>query len=673
VTTTVQPGDSTLAISSWSLNGNLDVALGATSSPTVIVDAMAPVLTANLVHCYVVDATTDNVTDTKGRVVGDVRVEGSPNCPDGSKRYLAGTTVTLTPEVLVNGGAFDGWDETKAGPIAPAAGTGDVPQGIRTFAVTADVHTKAGFYLSSACSRFTIVGPTPTLLGFDNTGCGPGYYADIQKQVAANDNVNPTTLWQGKYHAALTATVDRTQPLDVYVSVKGDTRGCFGTVPSSAGPSTDDPNQWKTYGPILDSASTCNIAGNTTVWPQACETLTTTPIFAVDGDASGATYEASALPGGFNLEGPDGQVHDYTMDGFNWAQLTPLDVDSDGNATVTELPPGPCHDAASAFPAHTYVSLKAVGPATGFAFSGWTGTKIGGLITANPFNRYTFGTERSLSTTVYYTIKCYTIALGEGLTAVGDVPRCPGSSPSDNSYIAGTAVQIKAVQNIGDRILEKFTSGVVASQISEDPDTKELTAYAVVDGNKSVSAAYLTNGQFIGTGILQGLKVSAGVFAVAAPIVLGMMFPPAGILFSVLGAASGLASQIPGGGTAAAVFDLLNPTNITVCAARWSFNNSGDPAGGANIGSAISLANTMRKLNNGTDLVGEPVGPVGAGGGLLSFGYGLYSNGIAGAQLGPTTVDSLADSSTMTNCLNDQWRVAGSDIGVPDSSPSVGG
>jgi hypothetical protein len=158
-----------------------------------------------------------------------------------------------------------------------------------------------------------------------------------------------------------------------------------------------------------------------------------------------------------------------------------------------------------------------------------------------------------------------------------------------------------------------------------------------------------------------------------------MLFPPAGIFFSLMAAGAGLFSLLPGGDGPASVFDLVNPTKITVCAAQWAFSNPGNPTGGSNVGAIISTANTLRKAAAGADVLTKPVADLrslpGIGGKLpdsladapggLSFalgaaalGYGLYTAGIGNVQGGARTVDQLRDTKTMTSCLDEQWRVA---------------
>ena len=278
----------------------------------------------------------------------------------------------------------------------------------------------------------------------------------------------------------------------------------------------------------------------------------------------------------------------------------------------------------------------------------------------NPVRTKTTATSRTMVVNPSYTVTCYTVTFGEGVSILGDAPRCPGSSEADNRFIAGTAIQVRAENSVGGRGLEGFRAGIVGGQVYEDPETKRLTGYAFVDGDKHVTAYYPSAGESFENGVIKGLKLTSGIFAVALPIFVGMLFPPAGILFGILGAAGGIAALIPGGDKIAAAFDLVNPTKITTCIARWSYANTDDPTGGANVGSIVSTANTIRKVINGVEVFVEPVGPIGAAGGAASFGYGLYEAGIGDADWGasPQTIEQLEDKATLTNCLDEQWRAA---------------
>ena len=51
-------------------------------------------------------------------------------------------------------------------------------------------------------------------------------------------------------------------------------------------------------------------------------------------------------------------------------------------------------------------------------------------------------------------------------------------------------------------------------------------------------------------------------------------------------------------------------------------------------------------------------------GGAASIGYGLYSVGIGGAltQTQPQSVEELAGKSTLTGCLDNEWRITGANL-----------
>jgi len=651
-----EPGVASRVLSTWAVDGAVDARLGREAQPTIVVQYDDVKITAQFVDCYRVNVDLDAANDDKGRTIGYVRTDPAPNCPDAGGRYLDGTEVTLTPEVLVKGAAFNGWDGERSSNLTPAGEIGDVTSAIRRFVVEEDVELQAGFYLDSSCSRLILLGD-PSLVNFDNTGCGPGYYFDLQKQWASRLDVEQSSLWEGKYRSSIFADVAPDEPLDVYASVRGDTRDCFGKNPTTSGPTDKSGLDWQLHGPLPRPTSECRIGGPATVWVQACQTLVTELALRVAGDTSGASYDKWSLPGTLYLENSDGQIQGFAMGDYDWAYPQPSRIAKDGSRIDEEIAPGPCHDAGNAFPADTDLILIGTAPTAGFAFDGWS--QPTGFVAQNPVRTKTTATSRTMTVAPTYTVTCYTVTFGEGISIVGDAPRCPGSAEADNSFIAGTAIQVRAVQHLdSERIVEGFRTGVVNGQIYEDPVSKELTAFAFVDGDKNVTAYYPTDSERTRNGVVQGLKFTAGIFAVAAPIFVGMLFPPAGILFAVIGAGAGIASLIPGGDKVAAVFDLVNPTKITTCIAQWSFNNAGDPTGGKNVGSIVSTANTIRKVVNGVDVLVEPVGPIGAAGGAASFGYGLYSAGIGDANWGPQTVDQLEDKSTLTNCLDDQWRAA---------------
>lgn len=138
--------------------------------------------------------------------------------------------------------------------------------------------------------------------------------------------------------------------------------------------------------------------------------------------------------------------------------------------------------------------------------------------------------------------------------------------------------------------------------------------------------------------------------------------PPIGIALAVLGTAAGISNLIPGGEDMGSFFELIDPTNITECAARWAFDNTGNPTGGANPGSIVATANNIRKYNMYGDML-EPAGAVGIASGIAGFGLGVYTaTGGGNVDFSPQTLEQLAGTATMTGCLDEQWKAAGSNL-----------
>jgi hypothetical protein len=129
-----------------------------------------------------------------------------------------------------------------------------------------------------------------------------------------------------------------------------------------------------------------------------------------------------------------------------------------------------------------------------------------------------------------------------------------------------------------------------------------------------------------------------------------------------MGAGAGLAS-LAGQDDIAAMFDLVNPTKITACAARWAFSTTDDPTGGYNIGSIVTTSNRLIKVLRGLPVVnpnGDNAGML--GGGMASFLTGLYTAQVWNADFTPQTIEELRDTDTMTGCLDQQWRFVDSNL-----------
>lgn len=653
VTVTATPGADRV-IFGWAPAGLRDPALGRESQATIEVgQAAATRITAIAVACYTLDLVVDGGTDLRGREIGGANADLAPNCPDGSPRYVANTSVVVTPEALVEGVTFTGWEDGDGLDRVNLPPVGPITQAARTVVVSQNLRVVAGFYLEDACSRLIIRGDLDAL-DFGTTGCGPGYYYDFQKIQGLRLDEPQSQQWQQSDRTQLVATVNPAEKLDVYVNVRGDTRYCFGN-PSAPGP-TEPSNDWVVSGPLTRPSDDCYVGGDIVMQVEACQTVITGAQFVLPG---GGTASPSSLPSVLYLPGSDGMIGAYSMEGFNWSNAYPVRTAANGSKQLDELMNGPCKDAGNAFPAKTSIAAYAAGPATGFVFQGWQ--QGNALLKQQPLFTATTSDARSLSLTATYKVTCHTVSFGEGIRIVGEAPYCPGSTPEQNSFIAGTAIQVTAAQNVNGRILLGFTSGVSGNQIYEDPQTKELTAFVYVDGPKTVKGDYPTKGESLGRGIAQGLKFTVGFFAVAAPIFVGLLCPPVGVLLSFIAMGSGIANMV-GDDEIASGFELMNPTGITACAARWAFTNAGAATGGQSPGGTLSTLNTIYKFGMDSDVFTAPVGYVGGAAGIANFAYGLYSAGIADTDFSPQTIEQLRGTATMTGCLEQQWRAVGADL-----------
>lgn len=656
VTVDATPGDPAAVIAGWLLDGVRQPDWGTASVQTVVIGAVAPVLTVQLVNCYLLDVTVDGAEAIDSfKPVGQVNTDTPTNCPDGSPRYLAGTQVTLTPEILVDGAAFVGWDASRL-PARPSP-TGVLDDRALTFAMTANFAVTAGFFFGDSCSPISI-SSAPGILEFEDDGCGQGQYFDLQKQYRArNADIDPADLVD-KARTELVAHVNPKIAMDVYVSVRGDAKQCFGN--TSAGGEAFTLDGWTTYGP-LTGRETCQVGGPIQIDVDVCQRFDASPQFQVEGSPN--RYPLSTLPGRLYLPDGAGRVGSLELGGFEWMQSGTVGTDGSGGMVVADLGPDPCtRSGANTYPLGRNLALFAYGPTSGFTGSGWLDPSTGAFDPQNPTLTRTTAVSASRPVTPVFTVTCHQLALGRGITVVGDAARCP--EHPDNWFIAGTAVQVRAAAIADDRTLHGFEEGVVAGQIAQESETsKALIGFVVVDADKRVTGDYPTKTEAAARAIVQNLKVVVGVLSIMAPIALGMVFPPAGMFFAFLGTMAGIANMIPNGGSVvASMFDLVNPTKITTCAARWGFTNAGDPTGGYGVGSMLSGANTLRKVWQGKDVIFEKVGPLGIAGGAAALAYGLYDAGAGNVDLSPQTVEELAGTSTMTGCLNQQWQIVGANL-----------
>ena len=651
-------GDPTLAIVGWKLDGVAKPDWGTANDQSFRIESAKPVLTVSLVHCYTLDVKVDGAQDARGREVGAVDIDTKPNCPDGSERYLTGTKVTLTPEILVDGGAFNGWDLVRIPEVKAAGGTGKITARANVVTMTTDLTVKAGFVFKETCSRIQVVNNV-NYFTLNDDGCGNGQYFDLQKQMALRDGETPESHWSDSDRTQLIAHINAAIDLDVYLSVQGDTGTCFDGV-TPHGP-TENPDAWKTYGPLTGDVE-CSVGGPITIEPATCQTVKSTVSFVAAGDTSGKVYPRSWFPGTFYLPNADGSIGSFDQSTFDWMVTSNVYLDN-GVVKIADLGDDPCtRSGPNTYTAGRNLAAYGLGLTSGFEVVGWDNLDPDGRVEGNPVLIETDEAGPTFPMNPVFSVTCGKLVLGEGMSVI-DGARCPGSAPAQNLFVMGTAIQVRAAQHVGDRVLYGFKSGVVGGQIVEEPVTKRLIGFVLMDlDGKAVTGDYPDKTEAISRAIIQGLKISAGILAVVAPIALGLLFPPAGIFFAFLGAAAGIVNLIPHGKEVAGVLDLINPTKITGCAARWAFSNTGNPTGGLNPGSIGSLAWTGFKVYQGKDVITRNIGAFGIGGSVLGTAAGLYDAGIHHAELGPQSMEQLAGTSTMTGCLDDQWRIAGSNL-----------
>lgn len=702
VTVKALSGGSSRVLQGWAVDGVLTPSLGRQSTATVVVDEKSLVLTATYVDCFALSVTLDSTQDVRYRDVGVVDRSVPANCVDGTDRYLSGTVVTLTPRVLVDEANFTGWADIQLS-NKPTQKTGVVVGAERTVTVTKDETLVAGFFMAATCSRLIILGQQD-LVTYPDTGCGDGYYEDFQKIAAARTGVAQSEMWQQSDRSMLTALVKPGAVLDTYISVTGDVRNCFGVPSTTAGPTTD--TSAKAYGPITDKNNTCYVGGKLTVEAQQCQSVTSSPVFIVNGDESQTLFDKNALPSQLTVPDGAGGFSSAGISDFDWVESVAVRVE-EGGLVADPQRSGPCTIAGNAFAPKTDIAVYGFSPVDGIGFAGWLDIDPNGIIASNPMVRTTTATEATMPTTAAFVVDCYTLVIDEGLSVVGTPPYCPGSSPSDFRFIAGTTVQIAAENQVGTRDFVGFKEGAIASTTFVDSMTGKVNTLVLMDRDKRIMADYPTATDAFGRQFIKGLKIASGISAVITAVLVSTLFPGVGLVLGFLSAGASIFNALPGGDKPAAVFDVMNPTKITDCAARWAFGNADDPSGKVSpvkivttakkiykaynevktvadlrglasttasattatgiLGKATETLNKAKAaLSNVSSKIGTTLAPLKSAApavlGAASVGMGLYSAGIGDITGGVDTVEQLRDTETMTGCLEDQWRITGADL-----------
>jgi len=671
-------GNPHMVLSAWEIASVPAPELGNAAQPEVALKTGDLTVTGIYLACYSVDVVVDGAFQLS-RPVGSATLSPGPNCPDGSDRYVTGTEVTATPSLSVDGGVFRGWDDDLAVGTGGTTGSGELAASTKTIVVTDDTTLTAVFYLGDACSRLTIL-DRQNSVSVAPTGCGPGHYNDTQKQWANFTGDDLSELWQQRYRSIISVTKDPYINLDVYASVRGDARGCFGNPPTESGPSADT-GVWQSLGALGSGQQDCWVGGDVLFRFEQCQTLSPDIAITRAGDDSGAVYSKRDLPRTLFLPTDAGNFAPMTTSGYEWVATQPLSL-LGGEFVFDGQAPGPCADAGNAFQPGMTLMLGGDTPTSGIEFQGWTSDELEPLIEDNPVVMETDDSRAVMAVSAAYEMTCFHVAFGEGISIEGEAPRCPGYADEENMFIAGTGIQVRALQHIGGRTFAAWESGVITSSSVTLPVSEDRLAIAYVSNNMTVSADYPTERERIEAGAANAGKVLLAVAAVAAPIAVSIACPPCGVFIAVVGVVAAATSFIPGAEKVAAFFDLVNPTAYLECATNWGLGNGKNASGTEpdiesvkEIKSAAKksvkilkppptaaqiAASTAKTLTKSSKTVATKAVVKAAGKDafqLAAFGYSLYDAGLFSADLGYQTVDQLRDTASFTNCVDETTRL----------------
>ncbi len=442
-------GDPHHAVTSWTIDGVTRADLGTQNTATFTIGAANPVVArVDLVTCYALDVQVDGLIIPNVGPVGQVARDVEPNCPDGSERYLAGSVVTLTPEILYAGVSFSSWDaDPRSGYLPDDGPTGLVPSAARTLTMTSDVTAVAGFYYAPACSPITIFGETATVSitssiaqpGLAQSGCGNGYYLDELKMYANLMGLSSTDPSLRKYRSTLDVTITQPGALPVYLSVRGDVGGggyypCFNQV------STDQ--QWTPFGAVRGTGQ-CLATGPISVMAQTCQPVVATAQIHVAGQPADVRHGYTVPSTIFSLD-EDGNVFGTDYTGYQFTEAVAIkrqliDDDEDGvedvvdynetldpskyDYTFADTPTGSCATN-NTFPPDTDIAIFASQP-PGFSFTGWAEPLNPAWPFLQPNVRRTTSTSPAIVVTPLYEVECFTVTLGPGVSLLGDAPTVP--------------------------------------------------------------------------------------------------------------------------------------------------------------------------------------------------------------------------------------------------------
>jgi hypothetical protein len=682
VTATASGLKANFFVSGWTTTQADTPTLPAGTTATLTLGTADVVLTADAIACYPVTVVADSPRNIKNRPVGSIALTPAANCPDGSGRYVAGTDVTAIPSTLSEGAFFVGWDGATNATVGSIPPPGPQPSLAKTYTVNGPLTVTGSFFLRDVCSQLQEFDRN-NVVTFAPTGCGPGYYYDLMTQL--KNHVGPELadeIWTDADRTTLTATKREDTNLDVYASVSGDTRECFG-IPAGTPDGPTENTGWRSLGKMGSGPQDCLVGGSIAFRFEQCQTLDPDVAIYREGDESGTEFDKSSLPAVLYVPTAAGNFAPMSPQAFAWVAAQPLELDGDDFVPADQAP-GACKDSGHAYQPDMTLMIGADSPAAGITFLGWTSDEEVPLVEDNPALIVTDDSRPVIPLSAAYSLTCYHVTFGEGITIEGDAPRCPGFADEDNMFIGGTGIMIRAAQHVGSRTFGDWTSGVVRATTVKDGTTGERTAFAFVTGNMTVAAKYPTEGERWESGMANAGKVVLGITAVAAPVLLGIACPPCGVALATVALGSLIASSIPGGDDVAAFFDLINPSKLLDCTATWGFGNTKtekETAGQPEPGDVLSIATKEKKIltyikppptaaqlaeqaakaaanTSKTTARLATLKVVGKSGlQLAAFGYGLYDAGLFATDLGYQTEGELRDTAAFAQCMDNAARL----------------
>ncbi len=194
------------------------------------------------------------------------------------------------------------------------------------------------------------------------------------------------------------------------------------------------------------------------------------------------------MPSTFYVTGPDGVVR--PSPDFQWGQAMPVEALPGGKFRMLDVASGPCAATGNLFAPNTDILLYASAPGIRVRVRRLDRVRQREADEAEPdAPDHQFHRDRAHDRRRVHRHLRTRSRSARGSASKVTRPGAPGPADADNSFIKGTAIQVRADYQIGDRTVQKFSSGVVGDQIYEDPMTLDLIGFAYVDGDKNVAGA----------------------------------------------------------------------------------------------------------------------------------------------------------------------------------------